>query len=860
MSVGVPATNLGFPRIGAQRELKRALEGYWSGELSAAQLRGAASSLRRERWLLQREHGIDHIPSNDFSLYDHVLDTAVMVGAVPDRYVGADGPGGLEAYFAMARGGEVEGRAVAPLEMRKWFGTDYHHVVPEIEPGRRFELSSMKPMDEFREAAVLGVATRPVVLGPISFLHVARQRGADMLRSLFEDGLLDVYEQLVASLASAGATWVQIDEPAFATDLDAELLDVCRYVYGRLAASAPSCALVVATYFSDLRQNLPVALTLPVAALHLDVVAGTRQLDEALALSPRSLTLSLGVVDGRNVWRSDLEQTFALLQAAESHIGPDRLLVAPSCSLLHLPVDTRTEDQLAPELRDRLAFAVQRLDEVALLVRGLRHGREAIADALEASARAGMSRAVAAARGDRELAARLAALDGGAERRASPYEVRREAQAARFGLPELPTTTIGAMPQTRELRRQRARRRRGELVQGAYDDAIRVEIASAIAVQEIAGLDVLVHGEFERGDMVEYFAEHLEGFALTANGWVQSYGSRLVKPPIIVGDVVRRAPIAVEWTSYAQSLTDKPVKGILTGPMTMLAWSFVRDDCPPETVARQLALAVRDEAADLEAAGIGIIQIDEPALRQGLPMHEDDRPGYLHWAVDAFRLASAGLADSTQLHTHMCYDDLEDIVDAVVSMDVDVLSVEAAGSHQRIVASFAARGYRAGLGPGVWDVRSPRAPSVEEIEQALRAVLETLPADQVWVNPDCGLKTRDWDEVTVALDAIVEAAVRVRGPAPAPGAPAAAAAALGGASTGEGLSARATNGAAGAPSGEPVLPVSPVTARDGGAPGQAAPPAESAEPAGPPRKRHRRRGSHGRRRPGPPSPEASPGP
>jgi 5-methyltetrahydropteroyltriglutamate--homocysteine methyltransferase len=763
MSSSVRATNLGFPRIGPHRELKHALEGYWAGSSTADELEHQAAALRRERWTRQRDLGLDHIPSNDFSLYDHVLDSAVMVGAVPERYRGVGDGHDLDAYFAMARGGEVQGRPVQALEMTKWFDTNYHYIVPELTPGQRFAYTGSKAVDEFREAAELGILTRPVLLGPISFLMLAKQRGAQTPSvAALVPALVDVYEAVLADLAAAGARWVQVDEPALCLDLDVEIVDAYNATYQRLAHAAPEVQLLVATYFSGLRDNLRVALALPVAALHLDLVRDPDQLAVALDQAPDTLSLSLGVVDGRDVWRGDLEAELVRLEHARDRIGADRLLVAPSCSVLHMPLDLDLETGFDPELRGWLAFAVQRLEEVVVLTHALNDGREVVEDQLSSSTHARSERATSPRVHDPAVQERLTVSGPDLEARLSPYPERRVQQAKRLALPLLPTTTIGSFPQTVDVRSLRARHRRGDLDDQGYEVAMRELVEHVVRFQESVGLDVLVHGEFERNDMVEYFGEQLRGFAVSEQGWVQSYGSRCVKPPMIYGDVSRPAPMTVAWTSYAQSRTDRPVKGMLTGPVTILQWSFVRDDQPREQTCRQIALAIREEVADLEAAGIAIVQIDEPALREGLPLHREDWPEYLSWAVAAFRLTSSGAADETQIHTHMCYAEFQDIIGAIAAFDADVISIETARSQMELLRTFSDFSYPNEVGPGIWDVHSPRVPDVAEIVALLGRALEKIAPEQLWVNPDCGLKTRNWAEVEPALRNLVEAAHVVR--------------------------------------------------------------------------------------------------
>jgi 5-methyltetrahydropteroyltriglutamate--homocysteine methyltransferase len=765
----VLTANLGFPRIGPNRELKVALERYWSAESSAGDLLAAARAIRRDSWALQARSGLDHIPCNDFSLYDHVLDMAVTVGAVPEPYRRLDQEAaGLAAYFAMARGirpgpaAPAGARELPALRMTKWFDTNYHYLVPELRAGQEFTLESTKAVDEFREARATGVLARPVLLGPVSFLLLAGGPGGERGLLGLLDGLLPVYEALLCRLAAEGAEWVQLDEPCLVLDLAAGALRAYETAYTRLARAAPTLRRLLATYFGGLGANLPHVLRLPVDGLHLDLVRAPEQLEAALAAAPGTLSLSLGLVDGRNVWRTDLDRALAITERAVDRLGPDRVQVAPSCSLLHCPLDLDLETRLDPEIRRGMAFARQKIQELSILARGLRQGREAIEAPLAESRLALASRAASPRRVDRAVQARAAAVAGVELRRAAPRAERRLPQHEALRLPRWPTTTIGSFPQTLEMRRARQRVQSGAWTPAQYDQLVRTEIEKAIRLQEELGLDVLVHGEFERSDMVEYFAGELNGFALTQHGWVQSYGSRCVRPPILYGDVSRRGAITVRWAHFAQSLTDRPVKGMLTGPVTMLQWSFARDDQPRWLTCRQIALALRDEVADLEAAGIGVIQVDEPAIREGLPLRKGDQREYLSWAVEAFRLASSGARPGTQIQTHMCYSDFDGIVEAIAEMDADVLLVEGARSGMRILDVLRRGSYPGDVGPGVYDVHSPRAPSAEEIEALLREAARILPADRLWVNPDCGLKTRRWDEVRPALAAMVAAARRLR--------------------------------------------------------------------------------------------------
>lgn len=758
--------NLGFPRIGPHRELKKALEGYWSGKLSEAALLAAAKTIRERNWRRQKEGGIDLIPSNDFSLYDHVLDTCVLVGAVPDRFGWKGGNTNLATYFAMARGGASPANsAAAPLEMTKWFDTNYHYLVPEFHRQQTFQLASTKPFDEFSEAKTLGIETVPVLLGPVSFLLLGKAQtgnGQDFDRLSLLPALLPIYETVLHRLATLGARWVQFDEPMLAMDLGSAEHEALQSAYNYLQATAPVLKLLLATYFGELGGNLSTTLRLPVDAFHVDAVRAPDELPSLLEALPQSMSLSVGVVNGRNIWRNDFANSLKLLEAAREKLGPERLLVSPSCSLLHAPVSLKNEAKLDTELKGWLAFAEEKLDEVVTLAQLLEGA--VTPDVLDKNQTAVRSRRESPRVHDPSVKQRCNRIAIADLQRANPYPVRRKLQEKALRLPLLPTTTIGSFPQTETVRGARARFRKGQSTFTEYERFLAEEIRHCVGLQEEAGLDVLVHGEFERNDMVEYFGEQLNGFAFTENGWVQSYGSRCVKPPIIFGDVSRPQPITVRWTRFAQSLTTKPVKGMLTGPMTMLQWSFVRNDQPRSETGRQLALAVRDEVADLEAAGIRIVQIDEPALREGLPLRKSGWPDYLKWSVEAFRLAASGVKDETQIHTHMCYCEFNDIIDSIAALDADVISIEASRSRMELLRTFSAFHYPNDIGPGVWDIHSPRVPSTDEMLQLIRAALKVIPTERVWVNPDCGLKTRRWEEVIPALQNLVAAAGVARRP------------------------------------------------------------------------------------------------
>jgi 5-methyltetrahydropteroyltriglutamate--homocysteine methyltransferase len=753
----VTASNLGFPRMGKRRELKFELEKYWSGESDEAALLQTAQELRKEHWQLQVDAGVGVPASNDFSLYDHVLDMAVTLGAIPNRFKNTDGPVTLSTYFAMARGSQ---QATA-LEMTKWFDTNYHYVVPEFEAGLHYSLRSTKPVDDYLEAKALGIKTRPVLLGPVSFVLLGKPTDVSVSRTQVLQSILPLYEELLKRLSSAGAEWVQIDEPCLCLDLDHEAEQFYRDAYTKLTGAYTLPKLMLTTYFGDLGPNLDLALSLGTAGLHLDLVRAPKQLDALLEKDIPALRVSLGLVDGRNVWRTDIQQALNTLETAVRVLGKDRVEVAPSCSLLHAPFDLDAETKLDAEVRSWMAFAKQKLEEVALLAKAA-DGEEAIANELAENARLVESRKTSPRIHKQEVALRLAMIDQAMAGRENPYPLRRLRQAEALSLPKFPTTTIGSFPQTSEVRKMRAAFRSGKIDQLTYEKFLEEETARCIRFQEEVGLDVLVHGEFERNDMVEYFGEQLDGFVFSENGWVQSYGSRCVKPPIIYGDVSRPKPMTVRWSKYAQSLSDRPVKGMLTGPVTILQWSFVRDDQPRSETCRQIALAIRDEVIDLEAAGIKVIQIDEPAIREGLPLRRADWPKYLDWSVNAFRLASSGVRDSTQIHTHMCYSEFNDIIGSIVEMDADVISIECSRSRMELLDAFHRVHYPNEIGPGVYDIHSPRVPEDSEIEHLLQKALEVLSPEQLWINPDCGLKTRGWTEVRLALGNMVGTAAKLR--------------------------------------------------------------------------------------------------
>jgi 5-methyltetrahydropteroyltriglutamate--homocysteine methyltransferase len=763
---------LGTPRIGPRRELKRALESFWSGTSDEQALIETGVGLRAANWARQHKLGVTVIPSNDFSFYDQVLDTAVMVGAIPDAYGWKGGSVPLATYFAMARGADGDAHddtcghahhahGVPALEMTKWFDTNYHYMVPELKQDQRFALASRKPIEEYEEARALGYQTRPVLVGPVTFLKLAKSKDAGFDPLALLDRLLPVYVEVLRELARRGADWVQIDEPCLVLDRDAAAQKALEQAYAVFAREVPQIRIMLASYFGALGDNHGTAFALPVAGLHLDLVRGPEQLDDLANLSGDRV-ISLGVIDGRNIWRADLGKILDRIAPVVARLGKERVQIAPSCSLLHVPIDLGLESNLNPEVASWLAFAVQKIEELVALAASLGSGGGPAEKALKASDAVAAARRTSPLIHDAKVAQRLAGIDDSMRRRASPFKQRAATQHKRFNLPAFPTTTIGSFPQTPEIRKARAAHSKGDLSDGGYKTLLQNQTKCAVVWQETIGLDVLVHGEFERNDMVQYFGEQLSGFVFTENAWVQSYGSRYVRPPILFGDVSRPKPMTVEWWQYAQSLTEKPMKAMLTGPVTILNWSFVRDDIPRSEACRQIALAIRDEVADLEAAGAGMIQIDEAALREGLPLRKSEWKTYLDWAVDSFRVCSSGVRDETQIHTHMCYSEFNDIIDAIGAMDADVISIETSRSKMELLDAFTNYRYPNEIGPGVYDIHSPRIPEVGEITELLKLARQRLSDAQLWINPDCGLKTRKWEEVRPALANMVAAAREIR--------------------------------------------------------------------------------------------------
>ena len=756
-------TNIpGYPRIGSQRELKKACESYWAGKISLERLELTARQLRKENWRFLQEAGISLIPSNDFSWYDQVLDMCLLLGVIPARFRALQqtlaNPACLELYFAMARGYQKNNFDITALEMTKWFDTNYHYLVPEFEAEQQYALHQPKCVEEFKEARQMGITTKPVLVGPVTFILSGKIKDAGLDQQQLLEKLLPVYIQLLAQLQQAGAEWVQLDEPFLVTDLEPAAAALYETAYSSIKAALPSLKVLLTTYFGGLENNTALALQLPVHAVHIDLVRAPEQLEPVLEALPDDKLLSLGLVDGRNIWRNDYIDSLALIEKAIRRTGEDRLLLGTSCSLLHCPYNLEDETALDPEIRQWMAFAKQKVGEVTALQQ-IAAGDYSL---LEGNRRITDSRKTAARIHNPAVKARLEGITTADIQRHSIFPHRQLLQQSVLQLPLFPTTTIGSFPQTPEIRQLRAALKKGSISPETYNADIRQAITETIYRQENLGLDVLVHGEFERNDMVEYFGEQLEGFAFTQNGWVQSYGTRCVKPPVIYGDVRRPKPMTVAWSSYAQSLTSKPVKGMLTGPVTILQWSFVRNDQPRMQTAMQLALAIRDEVKDLEDAGITVIQVDEPALREGLPLRKARRAEYLSQAVKAFRLAVSTVDDATQIHTHMCYAEFNDIIEHIAAMDADVITIETSRSQMELLEAFASFRYPNETGPGVYDIHSPRVPGVAEMEALLHKAAQLLPVRNIWVNPDCGLKTRNWPETEMALRNMVTAAKNMR--------------------------------------------------------------------------------------------------
>lgn len=749
---------LGYPRIGQNRELKKATEAFWRGEISEKDLEAKALEIKKNNWKTQKAAGIDIIPSNDFSSYDHVLDAIALLGAVPKRFSWDSKSVDLNTFFSMARGT----KNIPAMEMTKWFNTNYHYIVPEFYRNQRFMLSTDKPFKEFKEALSLGIKTRPVLLGPVTFLLLGKVKEENMSSFDLLGPLVDIYIEVLSKLKSLEVEWLQMDEPALATDLNNESKHAFRLAYKTFSERIPDLKIMLTSYFGPIGENLSLLTELPVKGIHLDLVYGHQDLDKLLKLSLDDLTLSLGVVNGRNIWKADLEKIISYLESKAIPKSRNDIIISSSCSLIHVPIDLDSESDLDNELKSWFSFAKQKLYELNIIKKALEKGKENVIEELRLNKKLIESRVNSKRIYLSEVRGKLKEISKKDLERKNDFNIRQKIQKEKLKLPIFPTTTIGSFPQTLDIRRARAKYRSREITKESYTSFVKEKIKDAINRQNEIGLDVLVHGEPERNDMVEYFAEMLLGFAFTKNGWVQSYGTRCVKPPIIYGDVKRKGSMTLEWIKYAQSLAEKPVKGMLTGPVTILLWSFVRDDQDLSETARQIALALRDEVKDLEAAGISIVQIDEPAIREGLPLRKSSWKTYLRWAVDCFKLVSSPVKDETQIHTHMCYSEFNDIIDSIAMMDADVISIEASRSKMELLDAFRTFHYPNEIGPGVYDVHSPSIPTKEEIKDLLKRAAKVLPKENIWVNPDCGLKTRGWEETIPALKNMVSAAKTMR--------------------------------------------------------------------------------------------------
>lgn len=750
---------LGFPRIGRNREMKKAVESYWAKEIDRNALQQEGEKIRQAHWQVQKDKGLDWVTVGDFSWYDHVLDTAVMLGVVPERFQAHSEQVDMDTYFRMARGRAPQGEDVTACEMTKWFDTNYHYIVPELAPDQTFTLGCEKLFREIDEAKALGHHVKPVLLGPLTFLWLSKCRPKAFDKLSLLAPLLDTYQQILQRLQEKGIQWVQVDEPILVLDLETSWKAAFEKTYSRFNSNAPKVLLT--TYFGGLEKQNQWALQLPVAGFHLDLVKGRVSSDQLIKQIPKDKVLSAGIVNGRNIWRTDLSNAYEALKPLHAHFK-ENLWVASSCSLLHSPVDVTNETQMAEDILEWLAFSVQKVEEVSVLTQALNQGFEAVETQFKENADIHQRRKHSSKIHNPGVQQRMGALQSSDFQRASGYQNRIDAQHQLLKLPLFPTTTIGSFPQTKEIRHWRLQLKKGEITPDVYKSHIEHEIQNAIKVQEELDLDVLVHGEAERNDMVEYFGQLLEGYVFTQNGWVQSYGSRCVKPPIIYGDVFRKQAMSVDWSCYAKSLTQKPIKGMLTGPVTMLCWSFVRDDQERQQTAFQIALALRDEILDLEKNGIQIIQLDEPAFREGLPLRHQDWPHYLEWAVNAFKLATCGVKDETQIHTHMCYSEFNDVIESIGAMDADVITIETSRSQMELLKAFEDYAYPNEIGPGVYDIHSPRVPQVEEMTSLLEKATDYIPPSRVWVNPDCGLKTRNWLETKEALGCMVQAAKILR--------------------------------------------------------------------------------------------------
>lgn len=760
--------NLGYPRIGSKRSLKKACERYWNDRISLAELQNVGQKIRQKNWLIQKEAGIDLIPSNDFSYYDQVLDMSLLFGAIPDRYRPIQQNKKfteLDLYFAMARGYQKDDLDITAMEMTKWYDTNYHYIVPEFHKGQTFKLHSNKPIKEFLEAKALGLLTKPVIIGPLSYLLLGKSKDSDLDPLDLLSQLLPEYLALLEAFEKVGVQWIQIDEPCLSQDLNEKSKSTFTAIYSAITNQFPNLRILLTSYFERYGENLSLILEQPFHGIHLDLVRAPDELETVLKHPKfrKQTSLSLGVVNGRNIWKNDYDSSIALIRKAMDYIHHENIIIAPSCSLLHSPCDLADEQLLPSEIKQWLSFAKQKLDEIQQLKALISHpAHPNNVKILKENQHISQLRKSSPIIHNDQVKRAVNNIQLSDGKRQSPFSIRKEKQSLALQLPLFPTTTIGSFPQTKEVRRWRSDFKKGKIDLEAYTALIKSETKQAIEWQEAIDLDVLVHGEFERNDMVEFFGEKLDGFVFTENGWVQSYGSRCVKPPIIYGDISRTAPMTVDWTSYAQSLTTKPVKGMLTGPVTILQWSFVRDDQPRSETCHQIALAIRAEVLDLEKAGIKIIQVDEPALREGLPLKKQDWDAYLSWAINAFRIASAGVQDETQIHTHMCYSEFNDIIEHIAAMDADVITIECSRSQMELLEAFVRFNYPNDIGPGVYDIHSPRVPNQKEMQNLIKKAEKNIAANQLWVNPDCGLKTRHWEETKKALITMVDTAKYLR--------------------------------------------------------------------------------------------------
>ncbi|MGY3803902.1 5-methyltetrahydropteroyltriglutamate--homocysteine S-methyltransferase [Pigmentibacter ruber] len=759
--MSVSTANLGFPRIGDNRELKKGLENFWQKKIPESELNVIGYKIKLNNWFLQKELGINYIPSNDFTFYDHILDMAILLGAVPKKFLVIENP--LDRYFAMARGFQNNEKKIdiVALEMTKWFDTNYHYIVPELEEFQIFKLNASKILHDFLDAKSLGITTRPVIVGPFSFLLLAKFADSKIEKSTLTllDSLLPIYEQLLIALAQIGVEWVQIDEPCLCYDADPTKMKYFEKAYQKLNSLKLKPKLMLTTYFASVEKHIDLFSQLNFDGIHLDLIRAENQLEQALTKISPNTTLSLGLIDGRNIWKGNLNHAYSLLNYTVSKRNSNNVIIAPSCSLLHSPINLNYEEKLKSDIKKLLAFSVQKLEEINLLKRVfLTKNLVLLKENIEILA----NRNYANLNSQKINNENNFKLSEQFLKRKSPHAIRSEIQKIKLRLPNYPTTTIGSFPQTEQVRKMRANWRNGSISNENYSQFMQREIQQCISKQDEIGLDVFVHGEFERNDMVEFFAENLDGFAFTMNGWVQSFGSRCVKPPIIYGDVARKSALTVEWTTYAQSITNKPIKGMLTGPVTILQWSFCREDQPKKETCLQIALAIREEILELEKLGIKIIQVDEPAIREGLPLQKENWGNYLDWAVQAFKLATSGVKDETQIHTHMCYSSFGEILPAIIALDADVISIEMSRSQLELFSDFTKISYPNEIGPGVYDIHSPRIPSKDEIVSLLKKASLIFPKNKIWVNPDCGLKTRSWNEVEPALKNMVSAAKELR--------------------------------------------------------------------------------------------------